>query len=1118
MPPRWSRGTARWPTAELKLLLDAGDDESRKRIFVMLRRSAAANDLVASFYESQFGKTLEAALGKSLDRLEYERALGLRYGNPDRADAAALEEVDKKLERLGIEGMQGEAVMKPKEFKEKVESTVAEIQEILATVSAEAAAFGGSAASTQAAIAERLGHILATKVDEDDDDTVGALLAKTLGPERMRVVEGLASGDPVEAAAAQLAQSDAGDDVKVKNVRETIQGLHERAEQDVRREVKEKIVAMKASGAGPAELAAEGQQLSGWADKEIEERSKSYTDRLRMRIDQIGSTEAGHHRFAQIVDSMNDGDKIVVDDLMNEGGKLSPLQTLAFGLAEHDLASVAKLLRGMGPDARKSLVAEYDAANSMMGFTVAGQVAPKEIEYPGTDQVIHLPRSDAESEIAELIEAPNPGGDSEIAWTHKWMRDTYERAIQSGGITGELADIGGRKVREMLDDSVDMSIDAVTEYRKAETGEQKEAALQKLREARAAITGDKTAYIADTDQIRASIASAVAMVVDIALTILLPETAGLVSKLATSLIANIGSKVVVLQDQYTFEALKGDIVGSVVGLGLGSPSRLAGEEATKLVGSKIASAAEQYGFKISPELRALGGNAVKLGGEVAENVMVAGGTNEAMGQGFAGDDMASGVVTNIVKGHATSTVRGMVHGPAGGGAAVAGPDTETVPQAGPDETTRPAKTAVDEPLTVPDAAGGGGSGRGGRPPGSGGHDTEPDGTPTVRDEATPTVVDDEDAETQVKPTPMALPDDTALDKTMRPDDPRAGVAPAAPSAGAGKSPGTAGSSPAGGGSPPPGHAANDTTVPDEQTARDEQTRTEGRVNSQAPESEQATGREGTETAKVHTQGEFSPHNEEQANQPEPTVEVLQGYTEEKNPPPVGGLNAKEFLRDRNGKLWLFKPKAGEEPLKFGPEIGIEQYERWRRAKAAAELADVLGFETPNVRLVEYEGVRGSLQPWDTSLTTIREVSYTNRGAFDRFMESEQRHDMDAFDFFIANQDRHGGNWMVKMDGGEVRLVLIDQDSSIPQSSQRGYRSQEQRYDAKGQPIPRETYVRNLPLSISESLAQRFRELDAEFPAEALNQWLTGPEIEGLHNRLSVLLQKLDSGKIQVVPD
>ncbi|HWE80629.1 MAG TPA: hypothetical protein VG265_03190 [Gaiellaceae bacterium] len=44
-----ARNRAMADAAELKLLLDAGDDESRKRIFVMLRRSAAANDLVASF-------------------------------------------------------------------------------------------------------------------------------------------------------------------------------------------------------------------------------------------------------------------------------------------------------------------------------------------------------------------------------------------------------------------------------------------------------------------------------------------------------------------------------------------------------------------------------------------------------------------------------------------------------------------------------------------------------------------------------------------------------------------------------------------------------------------------------------------------------------------------------------------------------------------------------------------------------------------------------------------------------------------------------------------------------------------------------------------------------------
>ena len=162
-------------------------------------------------------------------------------------------------------------------------------------------------------------------------------------------------------------------------------------------------------------------------------------------------------------------------------------------------------------------------------------------------QTIRLPRTDEEAAIAELIEAPDPGGESEFAWTFKWTRDTYQRALKKGGLTGEIADIGGREVRELLDESAIAVTDAHILFEKATTPEQQAEALRQLRNARAAITVDKQAYVEETDAIRGAIANVLAMVVDIALTIMMPATAGLLTKLAASLIANIGSKVVVLQ-------------------------------------------------------------------------------------------------------------------------------------------------------------------------------------------------------------------------------------------------------------------------------------------------------------------------------------------------------------------------------------------------------------------------------------------------------------------------------------------------------------------------------------------------------------------------------------------
>ena len=307
------------------------------------------------------------------------------------------------------------------------------------------------------------------------------------------------------------------------------------------------------------------------------------------------------------------------------------------------------VLRGLSGPMRRAAVKEYDAGSPVsLAAAVAGKTVPMGILGTGKDE-LKLPRTDDEAAIAELIEAPDPGGEAEIAWTFKWTRDTYERALKEGGITGEIADVGGREVRELMDNSANEVTDAHIAYRKATTPEDQEEALRKLRNARAAITGDKTAYIADTDAIRASIANNLAMVVDIALTIMMPEAAGAVSKLVGSLVANIGTKFVVMQDQYSAEMLKSDLVGAVVSMGFAAPGKLAGEEATKLVGAKLAGLAEQYGWKVSAELKTLTPGLVKLGGNVAENVTTGAVTNVALGKSWD-EDLGSSTFTGVRQG------------------------------------------------------------------------------------------------------------------------------------------------------------------------------------------------------------------------------------------------------------------------------------------------------------------------------------------------------------------------------------------------------------------------------------------------------------------------------------
>lgn len=245
-----------------------------------------------------------------------------------------------------------------------------------------------------------------------------------------------------------------------------------------------------------------------------------------------------------------------------------------------------------------------------------------------------------------------------------------------------------------------------------------------------------------------------------------------------------------------------------------------------------------------------------------------------------------------------------------------------------------------------------------------------------------------------------------------------------------------------------------------------------------------------------------------------TTQLSHHWKEVPAPPGISaGRNKLVFLQDPTNptELWIFKPAKGEQELTFGPSVGIEAQERWRRAEAASRLGKDLGFDTPDVHLVDWKGEKGSLQRYRPGFETGDALATRNPDAWKKFWESQSRKDMDVFDFFIANQDRHGENWMIRMEGEDPKLMLIDQDSSIPADSRRNYEAQE---PGRGHS---QKWVRDLPPTVSKQVADKLRGLSERFPEQELQQWLTQPEIDGLRSRLGVLLTKIDSGAIRVVP-
>jgi hypothetical protein len=706
-----ARNRAFADAAQLKLLLDAGDAASTKQILTLLRRSASANDMTAAAYERQFEKKLDPALA-GLGGLTGERALALRYGIPNRADALALEAVRRRIEEFDRKRVFSLGPMTdPRKLEEERRAMIAEAEAVLATIAEEASAESGSssAAGTRAAVAERLAEVLAIRIPDGDDPgkALGDLLGDTFKGDDLAVLGALRTGDPVEAAAARIVRADADDKVDLKLMSATLRDLRASAEREVGREAKAKADALKHAGLAPDQLAAAAGELMARAQAEVEARAKLYVARLTTRVDQLGE-KADRHRWAELLEALDKDDGAVIDKLVARAGTLLPIDALEEAMRQKDLVTAARVIHELPPSQRRDLVKQYDSRASVSLETA---VAGRKVKLGIGGDEIQLPRTDNEAAIAELIEAPEPGGEMEFAWTAKWTRLTYERGLQEGGVVGAFEDLGGREVRDLMNATAVEVTDAHIAYRKAQTPEETEAALRQLRNAREAMTGDKSAYVAETDAIRASIANAIATAVDIALTIMMPETAGFVSKMVASLAANIGSKLLVLQDKYSPDMLKADLIGAVVSMGVASPSKLAGEEATKLVGSKLAGAAEQYGWKVSAEMKALAPGLTKLGGNIVSNAATTAETNIALGKSWD-DDLLSSTATGVVKGYGTDFGRTVVHGtgtatassqggeqaaPRGEEGGPARPGEELEPAAGTRPAEEPAVTAAPAP-------------------------------------------------------------------------------------------------------------------------------------------------------------------------------------------------------------------------------------------------------------------------------------------------------------------------------------------------------------------------------------------------------------------------------------
>ena len=151
-----------------------------------------------------------------------------------------------------------------------------------------------------------------------------------------------------------------------------------------------------------------------------------------------------------------------------------------------------------------------------------------------------------------------------------------------------------------------------------------------------------------------------------------------------------------------------------------------------------------------------------------------------------------------------------------------------------------------------------------------------------------------------------------------------------------------------------------------------------------------------------------------------------------------------FTPKQAGKIGLFKPSGGEVPIH--ERTGIKAGQRYPRAAAAAYLAEKAGIATPKVEMVVLTEAKrpdevSSFQDWTTegeaAATYFNSLSKSDYET--RINKSQPKLDLDAFDWVIANMDRHPGNWRVvsTLEPGKVQKVLaIDMDVSLPPGPQR----------------------------------------------------------------------------------
>jgi hypothetical protein len=582
--------------AELHSLLH-GDlpDASVERVMTLLRRDAKANAAVGTRYRALWGVDLAGDL-TLLGVGNLPRAILLLGGSTVAADSlkigvlrAQVAEIDAEIRDLrSSSGMEIVITAKIDLLRKRRRGIVADIEARVGQAGAEArqAALeqadltepGAADAAAGQAAKDRMRMVLGGDVEK---------AAASLGGADADALRALAGEDPAAGAAARLHQLREADALNAAAITETLRGLREQAEQQVRQ-------AMPLDG--PATQAGAARSLA-----------EDYLHRLATAYD------AGRPTGGPSFDQLIAGTGSLTDVLLNQtlrasGGEIDPVADLRFALAgdRKDLETVKRVLRGKSAaeiDEIKRRFPQLETELFGRAPTTSGEdndVADFFAKMTGTGgKATGADRLTLE----DYLQRPKvEGGLEEANYIVARAEREYQYAIDNGGFTGWWRDHWGNEARSLMDESIHnirrLFIQFVT------SGGTDAEALRQMRLWRATIRGDRAGYEKANAELRATFEAVAAFALQVALTALLTPAAAAIFrvaegaeaalfaaraiKVARGLIVNTVSTVTAnaaVQDNYGLASLEHDLLGGLGSLiGSTSVSKLSG-----LLGNRIVS-------------------------------------------------------------------------------------------------------------------------------------------------------------------------------------------------------------------------------------------------------------------------------------------------------------------------------------------------------------------------------------------------------------------------------------------------------------------------------------------------------------------------------------------------